>query len=76
MLMKTYYEKKIDSIDDVLSTEREVVLLGEGPFTDIMASDPRLKVRDLARRTKTHSHDSSQGVYGLEWLVKGYLLMI
>ena len=75
MLMKTYYEKKIDSIDDVLATEREVITLN-GTWTDIMASDPRLKVRDLARRTKTFTLDISQGVYGLEWLVKGYLLMI
>ena len=69
MLMKTYYEKKIDTIDDVLATEREVFRLGE---TMALASDPRPKVRVLARKTKTYSQDYS----GLEWIVKGYLLMI
>ena len=73
MLMKTYYEKKIDSIDDVLATEREVFRLSGGPFDDIMASDPRPKVRDLARRTTTYSPDFSQRDAGYS---KGYLIMI
>ena len=70
--MKTYYEKKIDSIDDVLATEREVFLLS-GTWTNIMASDPRPKARDIAKRAKTYSPDFSQRDLGLEWLVKGYL---
>ena len=70
MLMKTYYEKKIDTIDDVLATEREVFRLAE---TKIMTSDPRTKVRDLARKTKTYSQ---RDFSDLEWLVQGYLLMI
>ena len=73
MLMKTYHEKKIDSIDDVLATEREVFRLGEA---DIMDSDPRPKVRVLARRTKTFSPDFSQRYGGIEWAINGYLLMI
>ena len=75
MLMKTYYEKKIDSIDDVLATEREVRVVS-GIWTNIMASDPRLKVRELATRTKTFTFDISRQDLGLEWLAKGYLLMI
>ena len=70
MLMKTYYEKKIDTIDDVLATEREVFRLAE---TKIMTSDPRTKVRELARKTKTYSQ---RDFSDLEWLVQGYLLMI
>ena len=74
MLMKTYYEKKIDSIDDVLASEREVIApMSTGIWTDIMASDPRSKVRDLAKRTKTYSPDFSQQDLGLEWLIKGYI---
>ena len=77
MLMKTYYEKKIDSIDDVLATEREVfVPMGNTIWMDMMASDPRPKVRDIARRTKTHYPDFSQQDLGYEWVVKGYILMI
>ena len=75
MLMKTYYEKKIDSIDDVLATERKVRVL-DGIWLDIMESDPRPKVRDLAKRAKTWSPELSQRDLGIEWLVKGYLLMI
>ena len=75
MLMKTYYEKKIDSIDDVLATERKVRVL-DGIWLDIMESDPRPKVRDLARRTKRYSLDISQRDLGIEWLHKGYLLII
>ena len=72
MLMKTYYEKKIDSIDDVLASEREVLVpMGTGIWIDMMASDPRPKVRDLAKRAKTYSPDFSQQDLGLEWLIKG-----
>ena len=77
MLMKTYYEKRIDSIDDVLATEREVLVpMRTGIWFDMMVSDPRPKVRDLAKRAKTWSPEFSQRDLGIEWLVKGYLLMI
>ena len=76
MLMKTYYEKKIDSIDDVLAADREVIIYGDGIWDDILTSDPRLEVKALARRTKTWSPDISERDLGLEWLVKGYPLTI
>ena len=76
MLMKTYYEKKIDTIDDVLASEREVFApMSTGIWTDMMVSDPRPKVRDLAKRTKTYSPDFSQQDLGMEWLIKGYILI-
>ena len=77
MLMKTYYEKKIDSIDDALATERDVLVpMRTGIWLDMMVSDPRPKVRDLAKRAKTWSPELNQRDLGIEWLVKGYLLMI
>ena len=76
MLMKTYYEKKIDSIDDVLASEREVITYGGSSIPDIMASDPRPKVRDLARRAKTYKPDFSQQEFGYNWIGQGYLLII
>ena len=71
MLMKTYYEKKIDSIDDVLVTERELIINGGSLWPYLIASDPRPKVRDLARRTKSYSLDISRRDLGIEWLHKG-----
>ena len=68
MLMKTYYEKKIDSIDDVLAAEREVIVYGGGLWQYLMASDPRPKVRDIARRAKTYSPDFSQQSLGFNWI--------
>ena len=76
MLMKTYYEKKIDTIDDVLVSEREVLApMSTGIWTDMMASDPRPKVRDIAKRTKSYSPDFSKQDLGMEWLIKGYILI-
>ena len=76
MLMKTYYEKKIDTIDDVLASEREVFApMSTGIWTDMMASDPRPKVRDIAKRTKSYSPDFSKQDLGMEWLIKGYILI-
>ena len=73
ILMKTYYEKKIDSIDDVLATDREVISFHT--WRDMMASDPRLKVRDLARRARPHYSDFGQQDQ-TEFVGKGYVLMI
>ena len=72
MLMKTYYEKKVDSIDDMLADDRELIIYGGGAITDIMASDPRPKVRDLARRATAYTPDYSQSQFGYEWIARGY----
>ena len=75
MLMKTYYEKKIDSIDDMIADDRKLIIYGDGSITGTMASDPRPKVRDLARRTTAYSSDWSQPKFGFEWIPRGYILV-
>ena len=75
MLMKTYYEKKIDSIDDMLADDREFVIYGESAIRQMMASDPRPKVRDLSRRTTGYGADTSQEKHGYEWIYRGYVLV-
>ena len=72
--MKTYYEKKIDSIDDMLADDREFVIYGESAIRQMMASDPRPKVRDLSRRTTGYGADASQEKHGYEWIYRGYVL--
>ena len=76
MLMKTYYEKKVDSVDDMLADDREVVIYGDGAITDIMASDPRPKVRDLARRATAYSPEFNKPRLGYEWIARGYNCII
>ena len=70
MLMKTYYEKKVDSIDDMLLDDRELLTYG-GAAINLMASDPRPKVKDLARRVTEYTPDYSQSQLGYEWIARG-----
>ena len=74
MLMKTYFEKKVDSIDDMLADERKLTIYGGGAISDMMASDPRPKVRDLAKRTTAYRSDWSKPKWGYEWIFRGYIL--
>ena len=76
MLMKTYHEKRIDSIDDMLADDREFTIYGDGAITDMMASDPRPKVRDLARRATAYSPEFNKPRLGYEWIARGYNCII
>ena len=71
MLMKTYYENRIDSIDDMLSTKRELLVYKDSLLYDLMASDPRPKVRNLAKRATLYTVDCSQPWFGFEWIARG-----
>ena len=78
LLMKTYYEKTIDSQDDMLASEKGL-LIWRGHLThDRMASDPRLKVKYLARRSILYNAkaDISQAgqPFGIEWVAEGLIL--
>ena len=50
MLMKVYYDETIDSIDDMLKSERSLMTAGDSIVPNLIASDPREKVKKLAER--------------------------
>ena len=50
MLMKAFYEETIDSIDDMLKSERSFMTAIDTIVPTLLASDPREKVKKLAER--------------------------
>ena len=50
MLMKVYYEDTIDSIDDMLKSERSLMTAIDTIVPTLLASDPREKLKRLAER--------------------------
>ena len=63
MLMNIYYENTIDSVDDMLASDRSLVVASDAITKVLLLSDPRTKVKML--RDKTIFYESGQGAKGL-----------
>ena len=55
MLMNVYYENTIDTIDDMLASERNFMVPTDTSFQFLLASDPRMKVKELADRAQFYT---------------------
>ena len=64
MLMNIYYENTIDSVDDMLASDRSLVVASDAVTKILLLSDPREKVKIL--RDKTIFYEGGQGAKGLE----------
>ena len=60
MLMKVYYAETIDSIDDMLKSERTLMMAGDSIIPHLIASDPREKVKKLAGRISFYKFGSGR----------------
>ena len=63
MLMNIYYEDTIDSVDDMLTSDRSLVVASDAITKVLLLSDPRKKVKML--QDKTIFYESGQGAKGL-----------
>ena len=50
MLMTVYYENTIDTIDDMLESDRIFRVTSDTYLKDLVLSDPRIEVQQLAKR--------------------------
>ena len=60
MLMNVYYEDTIDTIDDMLASERNFLVANDTSFRFFVTSDPRMKVKELAERTTFYTLGTGQ----------------
>ena len=60
MMMNVYYEKTIDTIDDMLASGRTFMVASDTVFPVLLASDPRMKVNELAERAQFYRHGTGQ----------------
>ena len=68
MMTNIYYEKTIDTIDDMFSSERKLWVPNETGFRDLMALDPRMKVQGLAERVVSYHHGGGQWEDIKDWV--------
>lgn len=73
MLMKIYYDETIDSIDDMLKSERSLMTAGDSIVPNLIASDPREKVKKLAERVSFYKFGSGRGS-DFKHVVDGYIM--
>ena len=69
-LINIEYEKSIDSIDDVLRSEKPVAVLGASGIVNLLKSDPRKKVKEIVNRLKPYTLEAAQR--RPMWVVNGY----
>ena len=50
MLMNVYYENTIDSIYDMLESDKTLRVASDTYIKDLLLSDPRIEVKQLAKR--------------------------
>ena len=67
-LINIEYEKGLDSIDDVLRSNKPVVTDGTSAITNLVKSDPREKMKEIGERLKLYK--SEKGAVPM-WVVKG-----
>ena len=67
-LINIEYEKSLDSVDDVLRSNKPVVLDGESAITHLVKSDPRDKIKEIGKRLKPYLAEKGAPP---QWVVKG-----
>ena len=68
MMTNIYYEKTIDTIDDMFSSERTLWLANDTSIRDPMARDPRMKVQELEERAVGYNHGRGQWEDIKDWV--------
>ena len=65
--MKSEYDNTIDTIDEMLESDRIFLVTEDTPLKYILETDPREKVKMLAKRAKFYKY----GTGTPEWVLKG-----
>ena len=70
MLMNVYHENTIDTIDDMLESDRSFLIASDTNTKDLVLLDPRIKVQQLAKRVVYFNYGIGK-VDDLKDLLKG-----
>ena len=70
MLMNVYYENTIDTINDMLESDRTFRVVSDTYLKDLLLSDPRIKVQQLAKRVVYYKYGTGNADENLD-LIKG-----
>ena len=60
--MTTEYDDTIDTIDDMLKSDRQFMVPGDPILKQLLENDPRAKVKDLKRRVEYYSQGNIEFV--------------
>ena len=69
MLMKIEYDKPIDTLDDMLKSEKKLLVAADTPYKAYMEGNPLPKVRELYKKEQIVYYNWGTGT--LEWIDKG-----
>ena len=72
LLMRDDYEKTVDTMDDMLESGRTFMLPEDTIIKYILDTDPREKVKMLAKEAQFYKFGTATPV----WVIEGYFLLI
>ena len=70
-LMTTEYDDTIDTIDDMLKSDRQFMVAGDTLLKPLLKSDPRDKVKDLEKRVVYYNAGNKRP----EHVSRGYIML-
>ena len=69
-LINIEYEKGLDSVEDVLTSNKPVVLDGASAINNLVKSDPRQEMKEIGKRLKPYISEKGSPPM---WVPNGYL---
>ena len=72
-LINIEYEKTIDSVDDVLKSEKLVMYDGTTGIANLLKSDPRKNVKELGKLSKPYATEIAGAPP--TWVIQGYIVL-
>ena len=66
-MMKTEYDDTIDTIDDMLQSDRQFMLACDVPLLKLFQTDPRWRYKQLEENAEYYVH----GIITPEWVIEG-----
>ena len=66
------YEKPLDTVEDVLRSDKQLFIDSTSGIGDLLKSDPREKIKELFKKAKSYETEVTEKGNGPVWIQEGY----
>ena len=66
------YEKALDTVEDVLRSDKPLFIDGTSGIVNLLKSDPRGKMKELAKKASSYETEVTEKGNGPVWIQEGY----
>ena len=65
------YEKPLDTVEDILRSDKPLFIESTSGIVNLLKSDPREKIKELAKKGRSYETEVTEKGYGPVWLKEG-----